>query len=106
MVGMTAKTFTEILDIEIPPSQVAFPWRASLRTGLQTALAALSVLVLAAPMISDFVAEFWPDSPVIAWIAGGTAFAGALSALITRLMAIPAVNELLTKIGLGAEPVI
>lgn len=94
----------EIPLLEIEPSQVAFPWRATLRTGLQSTLAVLSVLVIAAPMISDFVAEFWPESPAIAWIAGGAALAGALAMLITRLMAIPGVNVLLTKIGLGAEP--
>lgn len=98
----TAYGAVETLGIE--PSQVAFPWRAALRTGLQTALAALSVLIIALPMVSDFVAEFWPDSPLIAWIAGGTAFAGALSVLITRIMAIPAVDDLLTRLGLGAEP--
>ncbi len=86
------------------PTQVIHPWRASLRTGGQTFLAALGLAVLTAPMISEFVNQFWPDSPVLAWIAGGAAFAGALSTLITRIMALPLVNDFLTKIGLGANP--
>lgn len=97
-------TYKIIKDLDIEPSQVAFPWRAALRTGFQTALTVLSVLIIALPMVSDFVAEFWPDSPVIAWIAGGTALAGALAALLTRIMAIPGVDELLTRFGMGAEP--
>lgn len=92
------------MSLNFEPTQVTFPWRAALRTGLQTALAAFSVLIIALPMVSDFVAEFWPDSPLIAWIAGSTAFAGALSVLITRIMTIPAVDDLLTRLGLGAEP--
>lgn len=86
------------------PSQVSYPWRAAIRTGAQTFLAALGVLVLAAPVLTDFVNQFWPDSPVVAWIATGAAFAGAVSTLITRLMALEPVNGFLTKLGMGATP--
>lgn len=91
-------------DASNVPTQVVYPWRAALRTGGQTFLAALGLAVLAAPLISEFVGQFWPDSPVIAWIGGGAAFAGALSTLITRIMALAPVNDFLTKIGLGANP--
>lgn len=85
-------------------TQTRYPWRASIRTGVQTALGVLAVLVAAAPIINDFVAEFWPDSPVIAWVAGGAALAGGVATLITRIMAIDAVNDLLTRVGAGASP--
>lgn len=86
------------------PTQVEHPWRAALRTGTQTTLAALAVAVIAIPILNDFIQQFWPDSPVVAWLAGAVLFAGGISTLITRLMAIPALNELLTRIGLGPAP--
>lgn len=86
------------------PTQVVHPWRTSIRTGVQAFLGALGLLVLIAPLIQEFVEQFWPDSPVVAWIAGGAAFAGAISTLITRIMALPGVNDFLTKYGLGANP--
>lgn len=83
------------------PTQVAHPWRASIRTGLQTATAVLAALVLALPLVQEFVAEVAPDSPVIGWIAAATGVVAALATLITRLTALPAVNDLLTRLGIG-----
>lgn len=83
------------------PTQVAHPWRASIRTGLQTATAVLAALVLALPLVQEFVAKVAPDSPVIGWIAAATGVVAALATLITRLTALPAVNDLLTRLGIG-----
>lgn len=90
--------------LETEPTQVAFPWKATLRTALQTFLSVAGILTLVAPMLQEFIDQFWPGSPVIAWIGTGAVFTAALAALITRIMAIPAVNDLLTRIGLGATP--
>lgn len=86
------------------PTQTSFPWRTALRTALQTFLAVLAVLVAVAPLVAEFVEQFWPGSPVSAWIVGAAGFAAALAALITRIMALEAVNALLTRFGLGATP--
>lgn len=93
---------THVLEPE--PTQVAFPWKATIRTGIQTFLSVAGILALVAPMLQEFIDQFWPGSPVIAWIGTAAVFTAALAALITRIMAIPAVNDLLTKIGLGATP--
>lgn len=86
------------------PTQVAHPWKATVRTAIQTFLAVAAVLVLVAPEVQAFVDQFWPGSPVVAWIGAGAAFVAALAGLVTRIMAIPAVNDLLTRVGLGASP--
>lgn len=74
------------------PSQTAYPWRATLRTVLATliSIAAVWGLIVQAAGVDE-------TTPVV---AASIAVAGA----ITRIMAIPAVNDLLTRIGLGAEP--
>lgn len=75
-----------------PPTQVAHPGKTTARTVVQ-------VLVgLAA------IAPFLVDDLGIA--ATGSLVVGALgvAAAITRIMAIPAVNDLLANFGLGAEP--
>jgi hypothetical protein len=86
------------------PSQVSYPWRAALRTGVQTFVAALLALTAVAPLVIDFIESTWPGSPVVAWVTVGAAFAGALSVLITRVMALEAVNRLFTRMGIGATP--
>lgn len=83
------------------PTQVAHPWRASLRTALQTALASIVALVAVLPLVQDFVEQVAPGSPVVAWIAGATATLSALALAVTRIMALGPVNDLLTRIGLG-----
>lgn len=86
------------------PTQVAHPWKATIRTVIQTFLSVAAVLALIAPEIEAFVAEWWPGSPVVAWIGIGAAFVASVAGVVTRVMAIPAVNEFLTKVGLGATP--
>lgn len=86
------------------PTQVRYPWKATIRTAIQTFLSAAAILALVAPELQAFVDQFWPGSPVVAWIGAGAVFVAALAALITRIMAIPAVDAALTKVGLGAKP--
>lgn len=86
------------------PTQVSYPWKTAVRTAIQTFLAVAGVLTIVAPQLQEFIDQFWPGSPVIAWIGVGATFIAALAALVTRIMAIEAVNAALTKIGLGATP--
>lgn len=86
------------------PTQVARPWRATLRTAAQTFLAVLLALVAIAPIVQDFVEQVAPGSPVVGVIAGVAAAVSALAAAITRIMALAPVNDLLTRFGLGAAP--
>ena len=86
------------------PTQVSYPWKTAVRTAIQTFIGAAGVLSIAAPQLQEFIDQFWPGSPVVGWIGVAAAFIAALAALVTRIMAIPAVNDALTRIGLGATP--
>lgn len=88
----------------VTPTQVASPWRATLRTAAQTFLAVLLALGAITPVLQDFVAEVAPGSPVLGIIAAASGIAAALAAAITRIMALEKVNDLLTRLGLGAAP--
>lgn len=74
------------------PSQVAYPVKATLRTVIQ-------ILVGLAAIAPFLVAD-------LGLPATGGLVAGALgvAAALTRIMAIPAVNRMLSGMGLGAEP--
>ena len=76
-------------------SQTRYPWRATART----ALAFVSGAAVAAPVLYTAVTN---ESPEAATGAGLIAL--SVSAAITRVMAVPFVNEWLTRAGLGAEP--
>jgi len=76
-------------------TQTQHPWRATVRT----ALAFLAGAALAAPVLYTAVTN---ENPELATGAAATAL--AISAAVTRVMAVPFVNERLTRIGLGAEP--
>lgn len=73
-------------------SQTTYPWRATVRTVLAAVISIAAVwgLLVEAAGVDE-------TTPVVATTI---AVAGA----ITRIMAIPAVNDLLTLVGLGAEP--
>lgn len=86
------------------PTQVTYPWRAAVRSGAQTFAGVIGALVVALPLVKDFVDAVAPGSPVSGWIVTAAGIAGALSVLITRLMALEQVNDLLTRAGLGATP--
>lgn len=76
-------------------TQTKHPWRATVRTTLQIGLP----LVAGAPLLYQAATAHDP--------AGATGVAGLIlgvAAGITRVMALPLVNDFLTKIGIGAEP--
>ena len=86
-----------------PSTQETYPWRAALRTGLQVAI----VLIVAFPAVVEIVnAELsaqLPDSWEL-WLAAASATVTALTITVTRLMQLPGISGLLTKIGFGPEP--
>ena len=85
------------------PSQIKYPWKATLRTVFSYFLSALIVIYVVIPIITDSMGVFL--SPKVMDILGYVGLiAGGLVAMFTRIMANPVVNEQLAKIGLGAEP--
>ena len=87
------------------PTQVRFPLRAVLRTALAVVLALGIVVPLAVEVILD---EWAKSAPVPegarAWLLGSSAAIVAVSSALTRIMAIPTVNEWLGRVGMGATP--
>jgi hypothetical protein len=76
-------------------SQTKYPWRATART----ALAFIAGAAVSAPALYAAVTN---ESPEAATGAGLLAL--TISAAVTRVMAVPFVNEWLGKLGLSAEP--
>lgn len=76
-------------------SQTRYPWRATVRT----ALAFVTGAAAAAPVLYTAVTNENPEAAT-----GAGLLALSVSAAVTRVMAVPFVNEWLTKVGLGAEP--
>lgn len=77
-----------------------------LRTIAQVILAFLSawaVVAVIAPQVLNELAAILPG-PWVAWLAGVIAFVTAIAGTLSRIMAIPAVNSWLTKLGLGSAP--
>lgn len=74
------------------PTQIAFPGRTTVRTLLQVLIG----LAAAAPVLISTVGLDTTGTVVGVVLA--------VSAVITRVMAIPGVDEILAKLGLAAEP--
>ena len=88
------------------PTQVAYPWRATLRTGLAVLLGILVTIPLVWAIVGDELAAVgWavpePWAAIITAIVTGCVVA---SSAITRIMAIPQVSDWLTRLGLGPAP--
>ncbi|WP_270366130.1 hypothetical protein [Microbacterium algeriense] len=87
-------------------NKVWFPLQRAIRTAVQVVVggaAVLATIVVVAPQIIDAVADVVPG-PVIAWATAAIATLAAISAAIARVMAIPAVDEWLRRIGAGSAP--
>ncbi|MFJ4166276.1 hypothetical protein ACIPY5_12030 [Microbacterium sp. NPDC089698] len=87
-------------------NKIWFPNQRSIRTALQVILAvvaALGIVVAVAPQVLDAVADVLPG-PAVAWLAGAIATLAGISAAISRVMAIPAIDEWLKKFGAGSTP--
>ena len=78
-------------------TQVAHPWRATLRTAVEVAIPAFLGLAIILPMIlseltTGPLAGYIPPS-LTAWLIGAAAFITAASAAFARIAAIPGVVE-------------
>ena len=91
-------------------TQVAHPWRATLRTTLAAAVAAVLTVALIVPVIWPIVVEeldrqgLAVPQQVTAVASTIVAIAAAITAITTRVMAIPEVDRLLGQIWLSAAP--
>jgi protein-S-isoprenylcysteine O-methyltransferase Ste14 len=90
------------------PTQVARPWTATARTALQAvagailgAAALVAAVAVLAPQFLEAVAAILPPE-WLAWATAAVATIGAVAGAVARIMAIPGVNEWLTKIKLAA----
>lgn len=92
------------------PTQISNPGQAALRTFIQVIVPGLAAVNSILPSIMETIntelAKIGLVLPDWALLGANAAVlaVGALSAIISRIMAIPAVNDWLTKIGLGATP--
>jgi hypothetical protein len=96
---------TDTTKALIPPD-IWYKAQRVLRTIVSTVLSLLSVWAIVALVAPDVLAELAKILPAswVAWLAGVIASITAVAAVLTRIMAIPKINELLTKIGLGSVP--
>lgn len=89
-------------------TQQQHPWRAALRTavGVLVALPAF-LLGLAGVLVlisQDAFAEYLPEGWA-AWLLAASVFVAALAGLLSRIMAIPAVDRALERVlSLGSAP--
>lgn len=98
---MTSKTAA---DLAVP--DIWYKAKRVLRTAVATLLSALSVwavIAVVAPQVLVELAKILPESWIL-WISTVIAGITAIASVLTRIMAIPAVNAFLVKIGLGSVP--
>lgn len=88
------------------PTQVAHPWRASLRTAVAVLLGLALVLPIVWAIIGEELEKVgWAIPEPVATVVGVIiAAVTAAAAIVTRVMAIPAVSDWLTKLNLGPAP--
>lgn len=87
-------------------TEIWFKSKRVLRTIVQVVLGAAGVLAtiaVVAPQVLTAIGDVVPG-PVLVWLTGAVAFLAGISAALTRVMAIPAVNAWLTTFGLGSIP--
>lgn len=85
------------------PTQVKHPIKATLRTAFAAVVVLAPTYVVVVPEVLTGLGDYIPPA-ARAWLAGSVVFETALIATVTRIMALPAVNDALTAFGLGAEP--
>jgi hypothetical protein len=78
------------------PTQVSYPWKATARTLLAAVVAILTV----APIVIQIILDQWD----VEWLGAVLIQVIAVQTVVTRVMAIEAVNNFLTRFGLGATP--
>lgn len=87
-------------------NKIWFPIQRVIRTAVQVVVASAAILaavVVVAPQILTAIQDVLPG-PAVAWITGAIATLAAVSAALSRVMAVPAVDEWLRKFGAGSAP--
>lgn len=90
---------------EVAASQVSDPWTATKRTMLAVASILGPALLVLAQVLEEFARSFTDLLPgsVTAWALAAAVFCTAASGCVTRIMAIPGVNNALRWLSLKAE---
>lgn len=97
----TRRSVQAAKDLVGVPTQVAHPWKASIRTFLQTWGVLLFAVAVAGPqLVSEIPAGYLPDE-VYAWLLAAATGLAVGAGILARIMAHPAVNAILIKLGLG-----
>ena len=88
------------------PTQVAHPWRAALRTAVAVLLSLALVLPIVWAIIGEELGKVgWAIPEPVGTVVGIIIAAiTAAAAIVTRVMAIPAVSDWLTRFNLGPTP--
>lgn len=89
------------MKINVP--EIWYKAQRVLRTIVAVGIPAFLTFALVLPQIIDALG-LPVDSGLYLWLIGAAAIVTAVAGAITRIMAIPAVNDWLTKIGLGSVP--
>ncbi|GGM42141.1 hypothetical protein [Microbacterium saperdae] len=87
-------------------NKIWFPLQRAIRTAIAVILASVTILATTAalaPQILTAVQDVLPG-PVVAWLSGAIVGLTAISAALSRVMAIPAVDAWLRKFGAGSAP--
>ena len=88
----------------LAPTQTRYPWRAAVRTALAYIAGAGIVVPLLWAAAQETLGVYLSPT-VIAALAWTVGLILAASAFVTRIMAIPAVNDWLTRVlNIGAAP--
>ncbi|MGP5481784.1 hypothetical protein ACTXMZ_02260 [Brachybacterium alimentarium] len=82
------------------PTQIAHPWKATVRTAVTTIVSAAVLFVVAQPIIEEQLGAYLPDAWA-AWYAAAAGFLTALGAALTRIMALEQAQRVLALVGLG-----
>lgn len=91
-------------------TQEHHPNKASVRTFVQTLIAALVLVVPVVPALVNIVLDEFgkagvePPGWLYLGLTGASVACALVAAIIARIMAIPGVNDVLKRIGFGAEP--
>lgn len=91
-------------------TQEEHPNKASVRTFVQTVVAAAVIVIPLVPVVVNIILDEFgkagvePPGWLFAALSGIAVAAGLVAAIVARIMAIPGVNGLLAKIGLAPEP--
>lgn len=79
------------------PSQVANPWRTTVRSVVQSLVALIPLVNLSAAAVIDYLREEGIGAPAWVWLVlnGAVAVTALVAGLVTRLMAVPGVEAFL-----------